>query len=178
MKEFSISEWRPAGESLDAELDMLAEILRAVVQAGAGVSFCVPFSHEDARSFWSETVLPGVRDGSRRVLVARVDGRITGTVQLCLATPPNQKHRADVAKLLVHPSARRMGIARELMQSLEKIARTAGRWLLTLDTVTGSHAEHLYRSLGYTAAGVIPNYARGSLTPELEATTIFYKDLR
>jgi len=175
-----VEDWRPdfpGGAKLEADLEMLAEVLHAVVQGGAGVSFIVPFSARDARGYWLEKVLPGVQAGSRRVVVARWGPRIVGTVQLDLAVPPNQQHRAEVAKLLVHPSARRRGVARALMVALEAIARSEGRTLLTLDTVTGGHAEPLYRSLGYVAAGVIPGYARGSLTPQLEATTVMYKQL-
>ena len=166
---------------VDAEIDMLAEVLHAVVHAGAGVSFFTPFSIDDARAFWVDKVLPQVRAGTRRVLVARRDAecgeRIVATVQLELDMPPNQQHRAAVAKLLVHPAARRRGIARALMIALEEIARSEGRTLLTLDTVSGSNAEFLYRSLDFIAAGVIPRYARGALTPELEGTTIMYKEL-
>jgi ribosomal protein S18 acetylase RimI-like enzyme len=122
-------------------------------------------------------VLPGVRAQIRHVIVARAADRIVGSVQLDFAWPPNQQHRADVAKLLVHPDARRRGIARALMLALEALARSERRTLLTLDTWTGSHAEALYRSLGYVEVGVIPRFARGSLTPELEPTTIMYKEL-
>jgi ribosomal protein S18 acetylase RimI-like enzyme len=174
--EFQIAEWQPAA-SLDDDILMLAEILRAVVNAGAGVSFFVPFSIDDARSFWTEKVMPPMRESTRHVLVARREGKIVGTVQLDLAMPPNQQHRAAVAKLLVHPSARRLGIARALMLEIEKIARAEGRTLLTLDTVTASPAEILYRSLNYIVAGVIPRFARGSLTPDLEDATIMYKEL-
>jgi GNAT superfamily N-acetyltransferase len=156
---------------------MLADVLRAVVHIGAGVSFVVPFSIDDASAFWAENVLPGVRAGTRHVLVARDGDRIVGTVQLDLAMPPNQRHRGEVAKLLVHPDARRRGIARTLMIALETVALSDGRTLLTLDTWTGGHAEALYRSLGYVVVGVIPRYARGSATPELEPTTIMYKEL-
>jgi GNAT superfamily N-acetyltransferase len=175
-----IEEWRPDGsdaQRVAADVGMLGEVVHAVVHAGAGVSFVVPFSPEDARAFWTDTVLPGVRAGTRRVLVARDDGRIVGTVQIDMALPPNQRHRADVLKMLVHPEARRRGIARALMVALEDVARSAGRTLLTLDTVTGGPAEPLYRSLGYVTVGVIPRYARGSTTPELEPTTIMYKEL-
>jgi GNAT superfamily N-acetyltransferase len=175
-----IEEWRPdlAGAgSIDDDVAMLGEILRAVVYDGAGVSFVVPFSLDEARQFWIEKVLPGVRARSRRVLIARAGERIVGTVQMDMATPPNQRHRADVAKLLVHPNARRHGIARALMVALEAMAASEGRTLLTLDTWTGSHAEKLYQSLGYTTVGVIPRFARGSLTPELEPATIMYKEL-
>ena len=180
---FRIEEWIPgaAGSaSLEHDLDMLAGVLHAVVHVGAGVSFVVPFSLEEARAFWIERVLPGVRAGSRRILVAREKksgDRIVGTVQLEFPWPPNQPHRAEVAKLLVHPDARRHGIARALMVALEAIARDSGRTLLTLDTWTGGDAEPLYRSLGYVTVGVIPRFARGSTTPGLEPTTIMYKEL-
>lgn len=175
-----IEEWTPAAQPparVDRDLDMLAGVLHAVVHTGAGVSFIVPFSIDEARAFWVEKVLPGVRAGTRRVVVARQGERIVGTVQVDFATPPNQQHRGEVAKLLVHPDARRHGIARALMLELEKIALSERRTLLTLDTWTGSTAEHLYRSLGYVTVGVIPRFARGSLTPELEGTTIMYKEL-
>ena len=174
-----IDEWRPGSEPASAagDVDMLADVLRAVVYDGAGVSFVVPFSIEEAREFWVEKVLPGVRAGTRRVMVARLGARIVGTVQLDLNVPPNQQHRADVLKLLVHPSARRRGIARALMVAIEDVARSEHRTLVTLDTWTGGHAESLYRSLGYTVVGIIPRYARGSLTPQLEPATFMYKEL-
>jgi ribosomal protein S18 acetylase RimI-like enzyme len=178
--EIRIEEWLTDASQaafVDAEIDMLAEVLHAVVHAGAGVSFFTPFSIDEARAFWVDKVLPQVRAGTRRVLVARLHERIVGTVQLELEMPPNQQHRAAVAKLLVHPAARRRGIGRALMTALEEIAQSEGRTLLTLDTVTASNAEVLYRSLDFIAAGVIPRYARGALTAELEGTTIMYKEL-
>jgi GNAT superfamily N-acetyltransferase len=177
-----IDEWRPDSDSdgrasIDHDIEMLADVLRAVVYGGAGVSFFVPFTIDDARAFWRERVLPAVCARTRRVIVARANGRIVGTVQLDLSVPPNQRHRADVAKLLVHPTARRRGIARALMIALEAVAQAEGRTLLTLDTVTGSAAEPLYVSLGYVAVGVIPRYARKALSDDLEAATIMYKEL-
>ncbi len=176
----AIAEWRP--DLVDPgivarDVAMLADILHAIVHDGAGVSFIVPFSLEDARAFWIETVLPQMIAGRRRVLVARLDARIVGTVQLDPAWAPNQPHRADVLKLLVHPGARRRGIARALMIALEALARDHGWTLLTLDTWTGQAGEQLYRSLGYVTVGTIPRFARGSTTTALEPTTIMYKEL-
>jgi ribosomal protein S18 acetylase RimI-like enzyme len=193
--QFRIEEWQPHilqnTPQADAELDMLAGVLHAVVHAGASVSFFTPFSIDQARAFWAEKVLPQVHARTRRVLVARRNdlddqkdgdeergGRIVGTVQLELEMPPNQQHRAAVAKLLVHPVERRQGIARALMIALEEIAQFEKRTLLTLDTVSGSNAEFLYTSLGYITAGVIPRYARGALSSDLEGTTIMYKELK
>ena len=177
---YRIEEWRPdrsTTPSLEADVNMLSEVLHAVVHAGAGVSFVIPFSHDDARAFWQATVLPAMRAGTRRVLVARASGHIVGTVQIDLAVPPNQQHRAEILKLLVHPEARRRGIGRALMIGIEETARSERRTLLTLDTWTGGEAEPLYLSLGYVPVGVIPRYARGSLTPRLEPATFMYKEL-
>ncbi len=176
----AIEEWRPDpadAAAVAGDVDMLADVLHAVVHGGAGVSFIVPFSLDDARAFWTDAVVPGVMARRRRMLVARCGGRIVGTVQLDPAWAPNQPHRAEVLKLLVHPDVRRRGIARSLMVALEELARASGWTLLTLDTWTGQAGERLYRSLGYTAIGSIPRFARGSTTPDLEPTTIMYKEL-
>ena len=127
----SIECWDP-GPGVTDDLEMLGCVLHACVHAGASVSFVLPFSREEARAFWLDQVLPAVTAGSRRVLLARLAGQIIGTVQLDLATPPNQPHRAEVKKLLVRPDARRRGIARSLMIALEDQARDARRTLLTL----------------------------------------------
>ena len=173
--EFQIEEWRAAGA--EGDLEMLARVLYQAVHAGASVSFILPFSMAEAREFWREKVLPEVASGRSRLFIARLAGRIAGVVQLDLGTPPNQSHRGEVRKLLVEPAARRRGIGRALMLALEEAARSEGRTLLTLDTRTGDAAEPLYRSMGYLTAGVIPNFARGPKTPELEATTLMYKRL-
>jgi ribosomal protein S18 acetylase RimI-like enzyme len=177
----SIELWRPdevdAGR-LAAEVGMLAGVLHASVHGGASVSFVLPFSIEAAEFFWRDKVLPAVRAGSRRTLVAIDATRIIGTVQLDLGTPPNQRHRGEVLKLLVHPDFRNRGVARALMTELESVARSEGRTLLTLDTRTGDKAEPLYRSLGYVLAGVIPDYARDPSSPVLEPTSFMYKHLQ
>jgi ribosomal protein S18 acetylase RimI-like enzyme len=123
-------------------------------------------------------VRPAVLAGTRLLLVARQQDRIIGSVQLDNDTPPNQPHRAEVRKLLVHPDFRRQGVAQLLMADLEQRARQLGRPLLTLDTRTGDNAEPLYASLGYTVVGVIPGFCRDTAdATRLDATTIMYKDL-
>ena len=101
---------------------MLGSVLHACVHEGASVSFVLPFSHEQAAAWWRDRILPAIRSGDCRVLTARMHGSIVGTVQLDRAMPPNQPHRAEVRKLLVHPQARRLGIARALMTAAEDYA--------------------------------------------------------
>ncbi|AXE28866.1 GNAT family N-acetyltransferase [Chromobacterium phragmitis] len=168
--------------ALDAEpasalLPELAELLHACVHDGASIHFVLPFSVEQAAAFWRDKTLPGVAGGGRVLLAALLDGRLAGSAQLDCDTPPNQPHRAEVCKLLVHPDCRRQGIARALMAELENQARRRGRSLLTLDTASGDKAEPLYRSLGYQEAGRIPGYAWDGRGEKLQATTLMYKTL-
>jgi GNAT superfamily N-acetyltransferase len=111
-----------------------------------------------ARSFWEDTARD-VGAGRKVLLAGWVDGLLAGTVTLAVAMPQNQPHRADVAKLLVDPAARRSGLARRLMARLEREAAKAGRTLLTLDTRVGGQAEALYRSMDWNELGVLPGHA-------------------
>ncbi len=156
-------------------LEELADVLLDCVEGGASVSFMASLSKPEAKSFF-EKVLEGVRQADRILLAAFVDSKLVGTVQILLATPPNQPHRADVAKLLVLRSARGQGVGRKLMEYAEQASRLAGKTLLVLDTVTGDHAERLYMRLGWNKAGVIPKYA---LYPDGTwcDTTILWKEL-
>lgn len=164
-------------EQAEAWLPELAELLHACVHDGASIHFVLPFSVEQAAAFWRDKTLPGVAGGGRLLLAALVDGELAGSVQLDCDTPPNQPHRAEVCKLLVHPRHRRQGVARALMAELEARARQRGRSLLTLDTASGDKAEPLYHSLGYQAAGRIPGYAWDGRGEKLQATTLMYKTL-
>ena len=166
---------RLRGDDARAALDGLAELLHDCVEGGASVSFVHPFTRDEARAF-VESLLPEIDAGTRVLHAARDDAGIAGSVQLIHASPPNQPHRADIAKLLVHRRARGRGIARELMAAAEDAARADGRTLLVLDTVTGSTAYRLYERLGWVAIGEIPGYALG-VSGALEATTVFYKQL-
>jgi GNAT superfamily N-acetyltransferase len=156
-------------------LEVLAEVLVDCVEGGASVSFMTPFSKAEAEAFF-EKALNDVENGNRILLAAFHDSKLVGTVQIVTATPPNQLHRADVAKLLVLRSARGQGIASRLMAEVEATARIAGKSLLVLDTVTGGAAEKLYVGLGWTKVGIIPNYA---MFPDGRwcDTTIFWKQL-
>ena len=168
--------WQPDDDSAPHDIASLGELLHDCVHAGAAVSFILPFSREDAAAFWRDRVLPAVQAGACRVVVARREERIVGTVQLDLATPPNQPHRGEIKKLLVHPASRRAGIARALMLAIEEQARAAHRTLLTLDTASDA-AERLYASLGYMRVGVIPRFSLRPDSPELEGTMVMYKEL-
>jgi GNAT superfamily N-acetyltransferase len=167
--------------SLDApvaerELDQLASVLVDCVEGGASVSFMSPFPQDQALAFFRK-VEGSVASGGTVLLAARLAGKIVGTVQLGLDTPPNQPHRADIKKLLVHRSARAHGVGAALMARAEEEARRRGRWLLVLDTVPGENGHRLYLREGWTQTGLVPDYA---LFPDGRPcdTAIMWKRLR
>jgi GNAT superfamily N-acetyltransferase len=164
-----------SGAALREAIGALAAILVRTVEAGASVSFMPPFTHADGEQFFG-SVANSAERGERIVIAARVAERLVGTVQVLLAMPPNQPHRAEIAKLLVDPAARGRGIGRLLMERAEQEALARGRNLLVFDTVRGGAGDRLYRRMGYVPAGVIPNYA---LYPDgrLCDTVVFYKQL-
>ncbi len=167
---------RVGASEVAACVEGLADVLIDCVEGGASVSFMLPLPRETAVSFWRK-VADGVARNERVLLVAEDrEGRIVGTVQMIMAMPDNQPHRADVAKMLVHRKARRRGIAQRLMTALDEAAREEGKTVLVLDTVTGGDAERLYARTGWQRVGVVPKYA---LMPDGEfcATTFFFKHL-
>ena len=157
-----------------AAVTALAELLLDAVAGGAEVSFLADITRAEAEAFWhgqmdraeSGQIIPFVaRDAAHGL------ERILGCVLLEPIWKPNQPHRAEVAKLLVHSSARRRGIAKALMQALEARARAMGRSLITLDTAAGGTAPSLYRALGYQEFGALPAYA---LTPDGRLSDVIF----
>ena len=165
---------RLTGDPSDTDLRDLARLVLDAVDSGAGVSFMPGLTEVDAVNWWRTVV--GTAGSRAAIMVARDDEGIVGTVQLQPAWAPNQPHRADVAKLIVHRRGRHRGIAKQLMTALENEAAAAGFTLLVLDTCEGSAAERLYTSMGWTRAGVIPGFA---LNPDgtLCDTVFFYKNV-
>ncbi|MBB4481001.1 GNAT family N-acetyltransferase [Rhizobium etli] len=153
----------------------LSDVLADCVAGGASVGFMQPYGPDDAKPYWRD-VADAVGAGVSLLLVAELEGRIVGTVQVGSAQMPNQPHRGDLKKLLVHRSVRGRGLARLLMEAAEREAAKQGKTLLVLDTATGSDAEAIYPRLGWQRVGVIPDYA---LWPQggYCDTTLFYKRL-
>ena len=159
--------------SAPGTIGALADILVEVVANGGSVSFMDPLAPEAAAAFWARS-LAAADAGRRVVLGAWAEGELAGTVTLDLETPPNQPHRADIAKLMTALRWRGRGVARALMIEAERLAAARGRSLLTLDTAEEDGAAGLYEALGYQFAGAIPDYA---LKPQggLTGTRIYFK---
>ena len=155
-----------------ADIEGLASVLIDCVEGGASVSFMAPLPRERALDFW-RGVAQGVAGGERALIVAEDAQGIVGTVQLVLAQPENQPHRADLSKMLVHRRARRQGVGAALLQAAETAAQRAGKTLLVLDTAS-AEAMRLYERQGWTRVGEIPDFA---LLPHggLCATVLYYR---
>jgi len=159
----------------DDDFRALAELLVDAVDSGAAVSFLAPLTVERAEAWWRRTI--GASDARAVFLVARDARGIVGSVQLHPAWAPNQPHRAEVVKLLVHRRSRRAGVGTRLMQAIEDAARSAGFTLLSLDAKRGAAAEQLYRQFGWSHAGTIPRFAFDPDGRTLHDAVIFYKEL-
>jgi GNAT superfamily N-acetyltransferase len=160
-----------------AAIPELAALVLDAVASGAGVNFLDGVTTEEAAAWWTARI-PDIAAGTTTAFVARdADGGVVGSTLLIRSRNPNAPHRAEIGKVLVRHDARRLGIGRALMAAVEVEARADGRWLLILDTVTGSAADGLYRAMGWTAFGIVPDH---SLLPNgtPSDTTFFWKDLR
>jgi ribosomal protein S18 acetylase RimI-like enzyme len=169
MAEIEIAPLKPSPQNRQA----LSEILVEVVANGGSVSFMHPLALEVADAFW-EGALAAAARGERIVLGAFDDETLVGTVTLLLDCPPNQQHRAEVAKLMTRTSHRGRGVAKALMRAAERVAVERARTLLVLDTAIEGGASALYEGLGFKLAGMIPDYAlkpHGGLT----GTMIYWK---
>ncbi|MFB6875789.1 GNAT family N-acetyltransferase [Streptomyces sp. NPDC056323] len=161
------------GNQLITYADELAALLVDTVDGGSSVGFLAPLDRDVAAVWWRERA-GDVDSGLLQVWIARDAERVAGTIALSRARLPNARHRAEVAKLMVRPSARGRGLGRSLLDAAERSAAGAGVTLLVLDTESGSPAERLYRSAGWTECGSIPDYAEDP-AGVLKPTTLYYK---
>ncbi|MBR1161765.1 GNAT family N-acetyltransferase [Bradyrhizobium elkanii] len=160
-------------EDAPAIRSTLSELLVETVAGGGSVSFMHPLSPDDADAFWQDSLGAAAR-GERIVLGAFTGNDLIGTVTLLLKLPPNQPHRAEIAKMMTRIAHRHRGVATELMRAAEELAITHGRTLLVLDTAEEDGAAPLYERLGFQLTGIIPDYAlkpHGGLT----GTMVYWK---
>ena len=159
--------------SSEGTVAALARLLITTVADGGSVSFMHPLSESAATAFWTRWLAAADR-GELIVLGGHQGDALVGTVTLLLNCPPNQPHRAEIAKMMTLPAYRGRGIARALLVEAERLAVERGRTLLVLDTATDGGASGLYEKQGFVFAGEIPNYAykpHGGLT----GTRLYWK---
>ncbi|MBB1391073.1 GNAT family N-acetyltransferase [Shewanella sp. SG44-6] len=159
--------------SISGLVEQLHSLLADCIVSGASVGFLTPINDQEVKSYW-ESVETELESGTRKLFLAYDNDNVIGAVQLSLCAKANGAHRGEVEKLMVDTRARGKGVSKKLMSLMESTASEMGLSLLVLDTRLGDVASSLYRSIGYTEAGQIPQFARSS-TGELEATVYFFK---
>ncbi|MBB1475162.1 GNAT family N-acetyltransferase [Shewanella sp. SG41-3] len=159
--------------SISGLVEQLHSLLADCIVSGASVGFLTPINDQEVKSYW-ESVETELESGTRKLFLAYDNDNVIGAVQLSLCAKANGAHRGEVEKLMVDTRARGKGVSKKLMSLMESAASEMGLTLLVLDTRLGDVASSLYRSIGYTEAGQIPQFARSS-TGELEATVYFFK---
>ncbi|WP_415787606.1 GNAT family N-acetyltransferase [Deinococcus saxicola] len=165
-------EIRPLSDAPDTRAQ-LAAMLVETVAGGGSVGFMHPLTPGDAAAFWDGALAAALR--GERIILGGWDGpHLIGTVTLILNTPPNQPHRAEIAKMMTRPQWRGQGVASALLRGAEVLAVQNGRTMLVLDTASDEGAAGLYERAGYTFAGELPDYAlkpHGGLT----GTRLYWK---
>jgi len=158
-----------------ATREALAAMLVETVASGGSVGFMHPLSREAAESFWAGSLAAAER--GERIVLGAFDGEaLIATVTLILDCPPNQPHRAEIAKMMTRIAYRGRGAARALLVEAERLAQTHDRWLLVLDTAEDEGAAGLYEKMGYQLTGLIPDYALKPLGG-LTGTFVYWKRL-
>ena len=159
----------PAGPDI---VEGLAAVLRHAVGDGVSAGFLAPLLPQVATDWWTRAL----RRPDTRTWIALRAGEIVGCVRLVPDTSETGSHRAEVSKFLVLRAAQGQGHGRALLTALEEHAADTGRWLLTLDTETGTPAEAMYARWGWQRYGQLEDHAArpdGVLAP----TTFFVKRL-
>ena len=157
---------------LENKLDEVAALLKASVDAGAGLGFLPPLAPAEAKVYWL-SLRSELRAGSRLLLAACAADRVVGTGQLAFAQHSNAPHRAELQKLFVDGALRGRGVGRLLVSALHDAARQRGRSLLVLSTRHGLPPERFYRGLGYREAGLIPGFSRGPAGERYDSLTLY-----
>jgi GNAT superfamily N-acetyltransferase len=177
LKSFTITEVTNP-DILMTHRPQLCKILQDCVNEGSSIGFLAPLSIGDAMKYWDQ-VSDLITEGNLHLFILtatpprpstrHIDSSsfraststplILGTVQLVTIPKVTRSHRAEVVKLLVSPSTRRLGIATRLMNYIEDFARGTKRDMLTLDTATNSSALEMYRCLGWEEWGTCKGYA-------------------
>lgn len=150
-------------------------MLQACVAFGAATPFLAPLPRDAAMTYW-RGVTRAVGQGEVRLFAGWRNGRLAGALQLGLAMPQNQAHRADIRLLLIAPGSRCQGLARRLLAAAEDAAREAGRSLLVLEQPCDDHSDEQFRDWGWQQTGLIPGCVQGA-AGEAQPMRIYVKAL-
>ncbi|CAL9342444.1 Mycothiol acetyltransferase [Streptomyces sp. enrichment culture] len=133
-------------------------ILADLVSGGAALGWTEPPSRDEVAELLGH-VVSAARAGDGALRAAYLDRRLVGVGYWLRHARPTHRPHADLEKIAVDAAAHGRGVGRALTAALIADAREAGIEVLTLD-VRGdnTNALHLYRSLGFTEYGRLPDF--------------------
>ncbi|MFJ3765897.1 GNAT family N-acetyltransferase [Streptomyces sp. NPDC090082] len=133
-------------------------ILAGLVRGGAALGWVEPPARDEVAALLDH-VVSAVRAGDGALRVAYLGRRLVGLGYWLRYARPTHRPHADLEKVAVDPAAQGHGVGRALTAALVADARAAGIEVLTLDA-RGDNAPalRLYRSLGFTEYGRLPDF--------------------
>jgi ribosomal protein S18 acetylase RimI-like enzyme len=142
-----------------SDINDLCDATDAAINDGGGFGWVSLPAREVLERFWQGVLaMP-----ARSLFVARLDGVICGTAQL-IAPPKNNEAQSFAVNLttnFVAPWGRGHGLARMLLEEVERKARKDGYNVINLDVrETQIAAIKFYENMGYIRFGTHPLYAK------------------
>jgi len=157
-----------------ADLTELVQATEDAIRDGIGFNWVVPPGKDLLETYWK-----GVLVVPERVLFAgRLDGTLAASVQLLKPGPSKEtsSFSASIEAHFVAPWARGHGLARMLLESAEREARSQGFSVLKLSVrETQEAAIKLYEESGYTSWGILPTYE--FVNAQMIGGKFYYKNL-
>jgi ribosomal protein S18 acetylase RimI-like enzyme len=142
-----------------SDLNDLCDATDSAIEAGGGFGWVSLPSREILERYWQGVLTMPLR----KLFIARLDGVVCGTGQLVLPSRNNeaQNFAATLTAVFVAPWARGHGLARMLMEKIEKTAVADSYSVINLDVrETQEAAIRLYEKMGYVHFGTHPFYAK------------------
>lgn len=143
-------------EQLSAnDLNDLCDATDSAIEAGGGFGWVHLPARDILEKYWRGVITAP----TRQLFVARLDGTVCGTSQLVLPPANNeaQGHIVVLTTNFVAPWARGYGLAKMLLEEIEKKSRSDGFAVINLDVrETMKEAIQLYESMGYIQFGSHP----------------------
>jgi ribosomal protein S18 acetylase RimI-like enzyme len=134
-----------------------AEVYRVVVDvvgSGGAVGWLTPPSRE-ASDEWLTDLL----HGGGCLVLARVDGRVAALGTWSRLPAEVLAHNGEIRRVMVHRTARGLGLGRRITEALIANARDVGVEQLLCDVRGNNHAAlALYLSLGFQEYGRLPDF--------------------
>jgi ribosomal protein S18 acetylase RimI-like enzyme len=137
----------------------LIELVNSTVSDGGTLGYEHPLTLDQEVHFIAG-LREGISSGRTHLLLGRVNGRPAFMVLLHLNGMANCRHRAELAKGVVHPEFRGLHLVQLAFREITRLAERLDIEQLVLDVREDSRAHHLWQFFGFETYGVLEDYAR------------------